>query len=205
MTMLKLYYTPGAWSLATHIILREVEEDFELIRVDLASGKTELGDTFTDINPKGYVPALLFEDGQLMTESQVILQFLADQKPSKGLAPRQGDWARYRLMEWLAFIATELHKGFGPLWNPNTPGSVREQTVAQLEKRLDYVEKNLRMYRWLSGADFGIGDAYLFTVLNWAGMHQIDLARWPHVQAYYRKIAERPTVQAAMRAEGLIP
>jgi glutathione S-transferase len=201
---MKLYYTPGACSLAVHIILREAEYEFELVRVDLASGLTETGEKFTGICPKGYVPALQLND-QLLTECQVILQYLADQKPSTGLAPPSGDWARYRLMEWLAFIAAELHKGFGPLWNPNTPEATRQNALAQLRKRLDWLEQHLTPCPWVSGAQFSIGDAYLFTVLSWADHHGIDLTEWPPIKAYQAKIAERPAVQAALRAEGLIP
>lgn len=201
---MKLYYTPGACSLAVHIILREAEYAFELVRVDLGSGLTETGEKFTDICPKGYVPVIQLGD-RVLTECQVILQYLADQKPAKGLAPPMGDWARYRLMEWLAFIATELHKGFGPLWNPNTPEATRQNALAQLHKRLDWVERQLRINPWVAGEHFSIGDAYLFTVLSWADHHHIDLSQWPPIQSYQAKILERPAVRAALQAEGLIP
>jgi glutathione S-transferase len=202
---MKLYYTPGACSLAAHIILREAGHDFALVRVDLATGKTEHGETFAEINPKGYVPALLLEDGQLLTENQVILQYLAEQRPESGLVPAFGSLERYRLIEWLAFIATELHKGFGPLWNPATPAATRENALSQLARRFDFVEAALSGRDWLFGERFSIADAYLFTILGWADYHHIDLSRWPHLKAYQQRIAERPSVQGALKAEGLTP
>ena len=202
--MLQLYYTPGACSLASHIALRETGLAFGLIRVDLATGKTEQGEDFRAINAKGYVPALRLEDGQLLTENQVILQYLADRQPESGLAPAAGTLPRYRLMEWLAFIATELHKGFGPLWNPATPDATRQDTLARLAKRFDFVEAALNRRQGLTDADFSIADAYLFTVLGWAPLHHIDLSPWPALQAFQQRVASRPAVQAALQAEGLV-
>lgn len=202
--MLQLYYTPGACSLASHIALRETGLEFGLIRVDLATGKTEQGEDFRAINAKGYVPALRLEDGQLLTENQVILQYLADRQPESGLAPAAGALPRYRLMEWLAFIATELHKGFGPLWNPATPEATRQDTLTRLAKRFDFVEAALNQRQSLTDADFSIADAYLFTVLGWAPLHHIDLSPWPALQAFQQRIASRPAVRAALKAEGLV-
>ena len=202
--MLQLYYTPGACSLASHIALRETGLEFGLIRVDLATGKTEQGEDFRAINAKGYVPALRLEDGQLLTENQVILQYLADRQPESGLAPAAGTLPRYRLMEWLAFIATELHKGFGPLWNPATPEATRQDTLTRLAKRFDFVEAALNQQQGLTDADFSIADAYLFTVLGWAPLHHIDLSPWPALQAFQQRVASRPAVQAALQAEGLV-
>jgi len=202
--MLQLYYTPGACSLASHIALRETGLEFGLIRVDLATGKTEQGEDFRAINAKGYVPALRLEDGRLLTENQVILQYLADRQPESGLAPAAGALPRYRLMEWLAFIATELHKGFGPLWNPATPEATRQDTLTRLAKRFDFVEAALNQRQSLTDADFSIADAYLFTVLGWAPLHHIDLSPWPALQAFQQRIASRPAVRAALKAEGLV-
>jgi len=202
--MLQLYYTPGACSLASHIALRESGMEFGLIRVDLATGKTEQGEDFRAINAKGYVPALHLEDGQLLTENQVILQYLADRQPESGLAPAAGALPRYRLMEWLAFIATELHKGFGPLWNPATPEATRQDTLTRLAKRFDFVEAALNQRQGLTDADFSIADAYLFTVLGWAPLHHIDLSPWPALQAFQQRVASRPAVRAALQAEGLV-
>lgn len=202
---MKLYYTPGACSLAAHITLREAGHDFDLVRVDLATGQTEHGETFAAINPKGYVPALALEDGQLLTENQVILQYLADRKPESGLMPAFGSLERYRLLEWLAFIATELHKGFGPLWNSDLPEIVHQLAKNRLAQRFDYVEKALSGRDWLWGERFSIADAYLFTLLGWADYHHIDLSPWPLLKAYQQRVAGRPAVQAALKAEGLIP
>ncbi|RQW77549.1 MAG: glutathione transferase GstA [Methylococcus sp.] len=200
---MKFYYTPGACSLASHIVLREAGYGFGLVKVDLATHKTEHGDDFLAINPKGYVPALQFLDGSVLTENQVILQYLADHKPQAGLAPETGTMARYRLMEWLAFIATELHKGFGPLWNPNAPTETRQAALDQLSKRFDFVEKELGNQHYLTGEHFTIVDAYLFTVLSWCAYHHIDLSPWPRLAAFQKRVAERPAVAAALHAEGL--
>ena len=201
---MKLYYTPGACSLAVHIVLREAGYGFGLVRVDLATHRTEHGDDYRAINPKGYVPALQFMDGQLLTEDQVILLYLADHKPEAKLAPPAGTMERYRLMEWLAFIATELHKGFGPLWNPNAPIETRQAALDNLSRRFDYVEALMGAQPYLTGEHFTLADAYLFTVLNWAHYHHIDLGPWPHLTALHKRVAERPAVAAAMRAEGLV-
>ena len=201
---MKLYYAPGACSLASHIIMREAGCAFDLVRIDLATGKMADGDAFSDINPKGYVPALQLDDGQVLTENQVILQYLADQTPEARLVPPAGTMARYRVMEWLAFIATELHKSFGPLWNPQTPEATRQNARALLAKRFGFVEAALSKQDWLSGDRFGIADAYLFTVMSWTRIHHIDLTPWPHLLAYQDRIAARPAVQSALRAEGLI-
>jgi glutathione S-transferase len=201
---MKLYYTPGACSLAAHIVLREAGFKFEPVAVDLSTKKTASGDDLLAINPKGYVPALQLDDGQVLTEDQVILQYLADLKPEAGLASAFGTLERYRLMEWLAFIATEVHKGFGPLWNPSTPEITRQNAVALLSRRFDYLAKTLEQQPWLMGSRYSIADAYLFTILGWTKIHQVDLERWPAFAPYLGKIAERPAVREAMQVEGLI-
>lgn len=202
---MKLYYFPGACSLAAHIVLREAGFQFELDKVDLATHRTENGGDFYAVNPKGYVPALLLDDGQVLTEDQVILQYLADQRPASGLAPPPGSMERYRLMEWLAFLATEVHKSFGPLWNPDSPEAARQGAIALLSRRLGYLAGRLNGREWLFGGDFTIADAYLFTLLGWCNYHKIDLSQWPVLAGYSARVSARPAVQQAMKAEGLIP
>jgi glutathione S-transferase len=202
---MKLYYTPGACSMAADIALHEAGIAFTPERVDLATKKTAAGADFTNINPKGYVPALGLDDGSVLTEAGTVLQYIADRKPEAGLAPAAGTMERYRLMEWVNFISSEIHKGFGPLWNPKTPDEVRKGAIAQLGKRFDYLANALGDKPYLMGERFTIADAYLFTVLNWTSLHKVDLAPWPTLQAYMGRVAARPKVQATLRAEGLIP
>lgn len=202
---MKLFYTPGACSQASHIVLRETGLPFDLVRVDLATGKTETGADFRAINPKGYVPALLLDDGQLLTENQVVLQYVADQAPGSHLAPEFGSLARYRLMEWLAFISTELHKGFGPLWNRQLPEVVYQLARERLANRFDYMERAVLGKDWLDGNHFSIADAYLFTVLSWTAYHRIDLSPWPNLLTFQQRVAVRPAVHAALKTEGLTP
>ena len=199
-----LYYTPGACSLCPHIVLREGGFDFELIRVDLATRQTENGDDFLAINPKGYVPALQLDDGTLLTENQVIIQYLADQKPAAPLAPPAGSMARYELMAWLAFIATELHKSFSPLYRPDLEDATRQAVLGLIGRRLGYVEGQLGDRPFLFGDHFTIADAYLFVVLTWTDYHRLDISPWPHLAAYKARMATRPAIQAALKAEGLI-
>ncbi len=201
---MKLYYTPGACSLAVHIALREAGLEFDLEKVDLASKKTETGADFVAINSKGYVPALQMDSGEVLTEDQVILQYVADLNPTTCLAPPAGSLARYRLMEWLAFIATEVHKGFSPLWNPASPEVTRQQAIAQLGRRLDFLSVTLAKQPWLLGDSYSVTDAYLFTVLGWADYHKLDLAPWPALVDFRGRVAARPAVQQALKAEGLI-
>lgn len=200
---MKLYYTPGACSLAPHIALDELGLPFELVKVDLATHKLPDGSDFSGINPKGYVPLLQLDDGTFMTEGNVILQYVADRKPGT-LAPVFGTPERWKLMEWLAFIATEVHKGFGPLWNPLNPPEVRERSIQALGNRFALISQTLAKQHYLTGNDFSIADAYLFVVLNWSGMHQIDLSKWPALAAFQARVSARPAVQKALKAEGLI-
>ena len=202
---MKLYYTPGACSMAADIALHEAGIAFTPERVDLATKKTAAGADFAQINPKGYVPALGLDDGSVLTEAGTVLQYIADRKPEAGLAFAAGTMERYRLMEWINFISSELHKGFGPLWNPKTPEEVRKGAIAQLGRRFDYVASALGTKPYLMGDRFTIADAYLFTVLNWTHVHKVDLAPWPTLQAYMGRVAARPKVQETLRAEGLIP
>ncbi len=200
---MKLYYAPGACSLAPHIILREAGYQFELEKVDLGKKTTASGEDFAKINPKGYVPALKLDDGQVLTEGIAIDQYLADQKEESGLAPKAGTLERYRLIEWLAFISTEIHKQFGPLWKPATPEATKQTQKDLLARRFDYLVEQLKGKQYLMG-DFTVADAYLFTVLNWAGMLKLDMSKWPVLETYLTRVAARPQVQAALKAEGLI-
>lgn len=198
---MRLYFAPGACSQAPHIALRETGADVELVKVDLAAKRTEDGRDYRTINSKGAVPALELADGSVLTENAAILQYIADEQGGD-LIPLSGI-RRYRLLEWLNYIATELHKGFGPLWNPGSPDDLKEVTRTALAAKLDYLEQQLGEGPYLTGEAFTIADAYLFVILGWTGMHQIDLSRWPGLSAFVSRVAQRPTVQAALRAEGL--
>jgi glutathione S-transferase len=198
----KLYYAPGACSLASHITLREAGCAFELENVDLESHKTAAGEDYNRINPKGYVPALKLDDGQTLTENVAILQYVADAKPECGLAARAGTMERYRLIEWLNFIATEIHKTFGPLWHPDTPDATKQNQRNMLARRFEYVAGQLQNTPYLMGNTFSIADAYLFTVLNWTGMLNVDISKWPAIKQYMTHIGGRPHVVEALKAEG---
>jgi glutathione S-transferase len=202
---MKLYYSPGACSLAPHIVAREAGLPIDLVKVDLRAKRTEDGRNYLEINPKGSVPMLQLEDGARLTENAVVLQYLADHAPDAELIPAPGTMDRWRLLETLNFIATELHKGFGPLWNPATPAEGREAAVAQLGKKFDLLEQQVAADDgYLNGERFGITDAYFFAVFNWTRVHHIDTAAWPKLRALHRRIGERPATVEAMRAEGLI-
>ena len=201
---MKLYFTPGACSLAPHIGLREAGFNFELEQVDLGTKKTRSGADYTKINGKGYVPALQLDNGEVLTEAPVILQYIGDQKPDSGLVPKAGTFERYRTQEWLNFVTSELHKGFGALFNPKTPEDYRPVAVERLSLRLDFLAKQLNGKPYLAGDKFSSPDAYLFTVLSWAPHLKISLDKWPTLGAYLGRVAARPQVQAALKAEGLI-
>lgn len=200
---MKLYYSPGACSLSPHIVLNEGGFTYDTERVDLASGKTETGADYRAVNPNGYVPALLLDDGQVLTEGPAIVQYLADRVPEKRLAPPAGTIERYRLMEWLNFISTELHKGFGALFNPQAPEEWKTAVKAQLAQRIGHVSQRLEGKTYIMGDDFTVADAYLFTVLGWSQYVGLDLSPWPMLAAYLGRVAARPAVQAALKAEGL--
>ena len=200
---MKLYFSPAACSLAPHIALHELGVPFTATKVDLATHNTADGTDYYTINPKGYVPLLQLDDGAHLTEAQVILQFIADRKPGT-LAPAFGTMERYRLMEWLSFISTEVHKQFAPLWYPTTPEATKEAQKAKLATRFDFISKTLAKQPYLTGDKFTIADAYLFTVVNWSGTLKVDLTRWPALQQFQARVAARPKVQQAMREEGLI-
>ncbi|MHB9100371.1 MAG: glutathione transferase GstA [Sulfuricella sp.] len=201
---MKLYYSPGACSLSPHIVLNEGGFTYDTERVDLATGTTETGADYKTINPNGYVPALLLDDGQMLTEGPAIVQYLADRVPEKRLAPPAGTMERYRLIEWLNFISTELHKGFGALFNPQTPEEWKTAVKAQLAQRIGHVSQRLEGKTYIMGDDFTVADAYLFTVLGWGKYVGIELSPWPTLTAYLGRVAARPAVQAALKAEGLM-
>ena len=201
---MKLYFAQGACSMAPHIVLREAGYAFDMEKVDLANKKTAGGGDYRKINPKGYVPALELDDGQILTEVGVIMQYLADRKPACGLAPAAGTMERYRLMEWLNFIATEIHKQLGALFNPRTTPAWRENQVARFSARCDFVSGQLSGKPYLMGDKFTAADAYLFTTLNWTGMLKVDMSKWPALKEYMARVAARPAVREAMKAEGLI-
>lgn len=201
---MKLYYMPGACSLATHILLREAGIPFELERVD-RDKKTETGADFLAINPKGYVPALQLDDGDVVTENVVLHGHVADQKPERKLAPAHGTKARLKQDELAVFISTEIHKGYSPLFNPAITEEARKGVVDRLQARYGLIEKLLSDGRsFLTGDNFATVDAYLFTVTNWAGTTKVDLSAFPNVLAYQKRVAARPAVQASLVAEGLV-
>ncbi|HEU0133364.1 MAG TPA: glutathione transferase GstA [Allosphingosinicella sp.] len=201
---MKLYYAPGACSQAPHIVAREAGLDIELANVRFPDKVTDEGEKLTDVNPKGAVPTLRLDDGSVLTENAVILQYLADRSPAGTLAIPPSGIERYRLLEWLNFIATELHKGFGPLWNPATPGEFKEATREALGKKFDYLQAQIGDGPYILGDRFSILDAYAFAVLNWTRIHSIDIARWPGLAAYLGRVAARPAVQETLKAEGLL-
>ncbi|NMY50109.1 glutathione transferase GstA [Pseudomonas sp. WS 5011] len=201
---MKLYYTPGACSLAAHIVLCELGLPHELVRVDLNTHTTAGGGDFYAINPKGYVPALELEYDQVLTEDAVLLQYLAELKGDVSLLPPAGSMERWRVLEWLNFISSELHKGLGALFNPAITPEWKQAVLERVSQRLDLVNQALKGNAFLCGRHFTIADAYLFTIVNWTGFMHIDLAPWPELAAYQLRMAERPAVQQAMRAEGLL-
>ncbi len=201
---MKLYYSPGACSLSPHIVLREAGLPFTLVKVDTKTKKTETGADYLSINSKGAVPALQFDDGKVLTEGPAIVQYLADQKPESSLAPRAGSFERYQLMEILNYLTSEVHKSYGPLFNPASSAEAKEGAVAALAKKFDWLSGFLGKKNYLLGDTFTVADAYLFTLLNWTGFVKIDLGKWPVLAAYKARVAQRPKVQEALKAEGLI-
>ena len=200
---MKLYYAPGACSLAAHIALQESGLPFSLARVDLRTHKTADRSDYYAVNPKGYVPTLELDDGSRLTEVAVVLQYIADRKPGT-LAPAFGSIERYRLMEWLNFIATEVHKGLGPLWKPTTPDAYKSTVLEAVGSRFDYVVKTLDRQPYLTGSNFTIADAYLFTIVNWHHFLKFDIDRWPALVQFQSRVAARPNVRKALEAEHLL-
>ena len=201
---MKLYFKAGACSLSPHIVLEESGLSYEAEGVDLAKKLTASGADYWKINPKGYVPALQLDSGELLAEGPAIVQYLADLVPAKKLAPANGSIERYRLQSWLNFISTELHKSFSPFFNPAAGDAWKEAAKANLERRFAYVNGELQGKSYLLGEDFSVADAYLFTVLSWAKYTPLDLSALGNLTAYLARVAARPAVQAALKAEGLI-
>ena len=200
---MKLYYSPGACSLSPHIVALEAGLPLTTVRVDMKNKTTEAGDDYRAINPKGYVPLLELDDGVRLSEGPAIVQYLADLAPAAKLAPANGTFERYRLQEWLNFITSEIHKQFSPLFDGTMPEEAKEKFRKKLAGRFDWIAAQLEGRDYLMGS-FTVADAYLFTVLGWARYTGPDLARWPVLQAYMARIAARPHVQEALRAEGLL-
>lgn len=199
--MLKLYFAPGACSLAPHIALREAGLDFTLEKVDLRTHQTASGLPFASINPKAYVPALVLPDGQLLTEVGVVLLWIADQVPDLHLAPPRADFARYRLLERLNYLATEVHKGFSPLFTPTLTDDMRVHQKERLLERLALLDRALATEPFLGGDHFDVSDAYLATLLNWARWTQVDLSSLQALVSYKDRVFQRPSVQAAVETE----
>jgi len=198
---MKLYFAPGACSLSPHIVLRELGLPFDLVKVDLAAKKTADGGDYRAINPKGYVPALRLDDGQVLTEGPAVVQYLADRKPEAGLAPANGTFARSQLQEWLNFISTEIHKSFGALFNPAMPDAAKEIYIGKIRQRFGEIDGVLARQDFLNGAHFSVADAYLYTVLRWAPRFNLELNQWPALARYSARLDARPAVRAALAAE----
>ena len=201
---MKLYYSNGACSLSPHIVLRESGLPFELVRASTKTHALDDGTDYYTINPKGSVPLLELDNGERLTEGPAIVQYIADQAPGANLAPANGTLARYRVQEWLNFITSELHKGYSPLFRPNTPDAYKPIAMDTLKKKYAYVDSKLEGKHYLMGEQFSVPDAYLFTVTNWAGRVGLDLSEFKNVSAFMARMMARPSVQAAMKAEGLI-
>jgi glutathione S-transferase len=201
---MKLYIWPGACSLSPHIVAREAGIDLQLAPLDRAERKAADGTVLSSVNPKNQVPTLEMEDGQTLTEGPVIVQYLADLKPAAGLVPPAGSLDRYRVQEWLNFVTSELHKTYGPLFRPTTPDDYKTQSRESIGQRLDWIDQELAGKQYLMGDQFTVADAYLFTVLRWSPRVGIDLSKWKNVTAYIDRVAARPKVQEAMKAEGLL-
>lgn len=198
---MKLFYSPGACSLSPHIALREAGLTFDLVKVDLKTKTLADGGDFNMVNPKGYVPVLQLDDGQYLAEVPAIVQYIADQKPESGLAPKAGTLARYRLQEWLTFINSELHKGFSTLFNAAMPDEAKALAREALSRRLGYVAEQLKGKSFLMGDQFTVADGYLYTVLGWCGFVGLPLDGWPVLVDYSSRVKARPSVQEALAAE----
>ncbi|WP_311222143.1 MULTISPECIES: glutathione transferase GstA [unclassified Acidovorax] len=201
---MKLYYSPGACSLSAHIALHEAGLACTPVLASTKSHKLQDGTDYYEINPLGYVPLLELDDGTRLREGPAIVQYIADQAPHKNLAPANGTLARYRLQEWLNFIGTELHKGFGPLFNPATPEEFKTASREKLLSRLKWVDGQLEGRDWLMGEHFSVADGYLFTVAGWGKHTGVDITSFANLSAYVARVGARPGVQAALKAEGLL-
>lgn len=201
---MKLYYSPGACSLAAHIVLKESGLAFEALAAPTKTHKLADGTDYYTINPLGYVPFLVLDDGRTLHEVAAIVQYVADQVPGKQLAPANGSWERYKLQEWLNTIATELHKGFSPLFTPGMPAEAKEIAKTRLMSRLNWVNGELAGKNYLLGDTFSVADAYLYVVAGWGKFVAVDIAGMSHLSAFMARVAARADVQDALRAEGLL-
>lgn len=200
---MKLYYLTGACSLASNIALRDAGLKFELIKVDRKTRRTADGLDFNEVNPKGYVPVLALDNGERLTENVTVLQYIADRNPAAKLAPAMGTMERYRLMEWLSFINSEIHKSFTPLFKADVSDDVKQYARKNVSGRLDYLEKTIAGQQFVMGEQYTVADPYLFTVLSWARHVDVDLGKWPQVQRYVERIGARPNVVEALKSEEL--
>ncbi|HEV2321785.1 MAG TPA: glutathione transferase GstA [Gammaproteobacteria bacterium] len=198
---MKLYFSPGACSLAPHIALREAGLPFELVRVDTGVHKLKDGTDYYKINPKGYVPAIQLDDGQVMTEGAALLQFIGDQVPAKGLIPKVGSFERFRANEWLTFVSSEIHKGYSPLFNAKLSDDAKAVLRAKLETRLELLDKHFATRKYLMGDAFTVADAYLYTLVSWSPHVGIELSKFKHLAEYRQRIADRPAVKEALQNE----
>jgi glutathione S-transferase len=201
--VMQLYFAPGACSLASHITAREAGINIDLKRADTKTKKLEDGSDYLAVNSKGAVPALRLDNGQVLTEGVAIMQYLADQKPESTLVPKNGTFERYRVQEWLNYLTSELHKTFSPLWNPANEQAVKDYALTNLRKKFDWLNTQLAGKKYLTGDNFTVADAYMFTLLNWTNFLSIDLAGWPALKEFQARVAARPKVQEALEAEGL--
>jgi len=201
---MKLYYFPSACSLASNIALREAGIEFQLVKFNRHTKKTEDGLDFNEVNPKGYVPTLALDNGEVLTENIAVLQYIADRNPAAKLAPAAGTMERYRLIEWLAFISSEIHKSFSPLFRAEMPEEAKQLFRGNLANRFDYLQRALGEKNFLMGDQFTIADAYLFTVVSWVSFVNIDLSRWPQLKRYIERVGARPHVIEALKSEGLV-
>ncbi len=201
---MKLYYSNGACSLSPHIALREAGLPFELVRASTKTHKLDDGTDYYTINPKGSVPLLELDNGERLSEGPAIVQYIADLAPNSKLAPPNGTFERSRLQEWLNFITSELHKGFSPLFNPATPEAYKPIAIENLKKRFSYVDGKLEGKNYLMGDTFTVADGYLFTVTNWARLVKVDLSEYKDLGSFMERMAARPHVQEALKAEGLL-
>jgi glutathione S-transferase len=201
---MKLYFAPGACSLSPHIALQEAGLAYTAVRADLKTKELDGGGDFKAKNPLGMVPALELDDGTILTEGPAIVQYIADKAPAKNLAPANGTLERYQLQSWLNFTTSEMHKAIGSMFNPAMPEEAKKQTKEKLVSRMTYLEKHLTAHPYLMGKTYSIADGYLFNVLLWTKPTGIDLTPYPHILAFQKRIGERPAVQAAMKAEGLL-
>jgi len=200
---MKLYYLTGACSLASNIALRDAGLKFELVKVDRHTKKAADGLDFNEVNPKGYVPALTLDNGEVLTENVTVLQYIAERNPAAKLAPAAGTMERYRLMEWLSFVNSEVHKSFTPLFREDAPAAAKEYARKNLATRFDYLQRALGSKSFLMGTQYTVADAYLFTVLSWARHVEIDLGKWPQLRSYVERVGARPHVIEALASEGL--